>query len=89
MDLRTFELKPSVFNFSVGPITDWKCSYQSYQQRINFLNERNQILRFENHSCEWKLFEVADIERDPNALRPEGAKLLFDDEQDELDLKGE
>ena len=31
IDLRTFELKPSKFRYPLGSITDWKCSYQSYE----------------------------------------------------------
>ena len=27
VDLHSFELKQSKFRFSIGPITDWKCSY--------------------------------------------------------------
>lgn len=31
VDLKTFELKHSKFNFSIGAINDWKNSYQSYE----------------------------------------------------------
>jgi len=79
VDLRTFELKPSKFRFSLGPICDWKCSFNSHEQRLNFLTERLQILRFENHTCEWTLFDVPFIDRDPGAVRPEGAQLGFDE----------
>ncbi len=86
VDLKSFELKPSKFRFSIGPITDWKNSFQTYEQRINFLNERMQILRFENHSCEWSFFNVPYIERDTKAIRPQGADIGFDDD-DEMNQK--
>jgi hypothetical protein len=80
IDLRTFKLKPSKFRYSLGAITDWKLSYQSFDQRINFLTERQQILRFENHACEWTLFDIPFIDRNPQAARPDGAQYPFDDE---------
>ena len=37
-------------------------------------------MRFENHACEWTLFDVPFIDRDAQALRPDGAQYPFDDE---------
>ena len=41
-------------------------------------------MRFENHTCEWSLFDVPFIEKDPSAIRPEGATLGFDEDFDEF-----
>ena len=59
-------MKPSKFKCDIGAITDWQNSFQSYEQRINFLTERFQILRFENHACNWTLFDLPYVERQVN-----------------------
>jgi hypothetical protein len=63
VDLKAMELKKSKFDFSLGPITSWHNSYALYEQRFNFLTERLQVLRFENHSCEWSLFDIPEVDR--------------------------
>ena len=51
VDLKDFKMKKSDFNYSIGPINNWRNSYKLYEQRINFLTDHLQILRFENQAC--------------------------------------
>lgn len=39
IDLKSNEMKASKFQYSIGPINDWKNSSNIYEQRINFLTE--------------------------------------------------
>ncbi|CDW81731.1 UNKNOWN [Stylonychia lemnae] len=61
IDLKDMSMKRSKFQYSVGPINDWKNSYTNYEQKINFLTEQFQILRFGVQACEWSLFDLNDI----------------------------
>eukprot|EP00347_Sterkiella_histriomuscorum_P017947 403347374 len=61
LNMKEKTMKQSKFNYSIGPINDWKNSYQYYEQRINFLTESLQILRFGVQACEWSLFDLGKV----------------------------